>query len=114
MDNKDLILYGDAHYNPFTALARDLLKRYNVDYREFNMEDSRIAETAPEWLAPMSLPTLAVVRPGTDELLEPIDPINGLQSLNGVDLGPIICSPNNQQLENWLFKHGFLSKPYQR
>lgn len=114
MDDKNLVLYSDTYYNPFTALARDILKRHHINYREIDMVARYATEKVPEWLEPLSLPTLAVMQPDTDELLEPIDSIGELQSLHGVDYGAIICSPNNRQLENWLFKHGFLSKPYQR
>lgn len=114
MGDKTLILYGDAHYNPFTALVRDVLTRYHIDYREINMESPALKEQAPIWLESMALPTLAVVHANTDEPVSPIESVEDAQSLRGVDLGAVICSPNNQQLENWLFKHGFLPKPYQR
>lgn len=114
MDDKILILYGDAHYNPFTVLARDVLARYHINYQEINMEDSSESVQTPAWLESLALPTLAVLDGATREPVEAIEDLNGLQSFRGVDLGAIICSPNNQQLENWLFKHGFLSKPYKR
>jgi len=45
---------------------------------------------------------------------EPPTPLESGQSPRGVDRGSLISAPNNQQLENWLYKHGFLAKPYRR
>jgi hypothetical protein len=91
------------------------MHRYNVPFREVNVDqDLILAKRLQEWTNDLSVPTLIVAVPGqdvpyTDFLPPPTD-----RPLRGYDRGPMITEPNNQQLEDWLYKHHFLDKPYKR
>ena len=112
---KELVMYVRNFYCPNVALARDVMKRYNIAYRELNIDkDPKLAGRIKEWTHYLSVPTLVVANPGedvpyTDTLPYPTDCSN-----RGYDRGPMITEPNNQELENWLYKHGFLDTPYKR
>lgn len=112
---KTLVVYGTSQYNPFMALVRDLLKRYKVDYREIDVDNNpAAAKRLRELIGKVNVPTLVVAAEGSDEPLAPPHPLQGGLSVRGVDRGTVITAPNNKELENWLFKHGFLPKPYRR
>lgn len=112
---KEIVMYVRTSFCPAVALARDVLQRYRVPYREVNIDDDPLyAERVKGWTHGYSVPTLIIVNPAedlpyTDFLPRPTD-----QTLKGYDRGPMISEPNNQQLEDWLYKHGFLDKPYRR
>ena len=112
---KELVMYVRTSYCPWVALARDLLDRYQVPYREINIDDDPIyAARVKEWTHHYSVPTLVITNPGEDVPREEFLPRPTHTSIKGYDRGPMITEANNQQLEDWLFKHGFLDKPYKR
>ncbi len=112
---KEIVIYVRTAYCGPVALARDLLNRYHIPYREINIgSDPAIAARLKEWTNFHSVPTLIIANPGedapyTDFLPRPTD-----RSLRGYNRGPMITEPNNQQLEDWLYQNGFLDKPYKR
>lgn len=112
---KEIVMYVRSYYCPTVALARDLLNRYNVPYREIDIDaDPTMLERVIEWTHHPSVPTIVIAKPGedvpyTDFLPRPTD-----RSIKGFDRGPMITEPNNRALEDWLYKHGFLDKPYSR
>ncbi len=113
--DKQLVMYVRSSYCPNVALARDILKRYNIPYTEINIDhDPAMAARVKEWTHYLSVPTLVVARPGEDVPYTDFLPYPTDQSNRGYDRGALITEPNNQQLEDWLHKHGFLAKPYQR
>ncbi|MFN8457708.1 MAG: glutaredoxin [Anaerolineae bacterium] len=113
--DKEIVMYVRGAYCGSVALARDLLKRYNISYREINIDDDPLyAAQLKEWINFFSVPTLIIANSGenvpyTECLPRPAD-----QPLRGYSRGPMITEPNNQQLEDWLHQHGFLDKPYRR
>ncbi len=112
---KSLIMYGTAQYNPFMALARDVLKRYQIDFEEISIDNNfAAARRLSALVGQVNVPTLVVTATGSDEPLEPPTPLLGGLSVRGVDRGAVITAPNNRELESWLYKHEFLPKPYQR
>lgn len=112
---KTLILYGTSQYNPFMALARDVLRRYKIPFQEICIDDNPDAvERVRALVGQVNIPTLVVAAPNSTDPIEPPHPLPGNQSVRGVDRGALITAPNNHQLENWLFKHGFLPRPYKR
>ena len=112
---KEIVMYARSTYCPQMALARDLMDRYNIPYREIDINDNQdMAARVKAWTGYHSVPTIIIANPGedvpyTDFLPRPTD-----RSNRGYDRGPMITEPNNQQLEDWLHKHGFLDKPYKR
>lgn len=115
MANKEIVMYSQAAYSPFVALARDLFIRYNIPFREIDVNtNTAIANQLKIWTGQLSIPTIIVAAPQSDLPFEPPTPLESGQAPRGVDRGSLISAPNNQQLENWLHKHGFLAKPYRR
>ena len=113
--DKEIVMYVRRSYCPNVAQARDVLKRYNIPYREIFIDsDSVMAAQVKKWTNFHSVPTIIIANPGedvphTDFLPRPTD-----RSNRGYDRGSMITEPNNQQLEDWLHKNGFLDKPYTR
>jgi glutaredoxin len=113
--DKELVMYVRSFYCPTVALARDLLKRYEVPYREIDIDaDPEMAERVKTWTHHLSVPTIVVAEPGADVPFTDFLPRPTDRSIKGYDRGPMITEPNNRALENWLHKHGFLEKPYSR
>jgi hypothetical protein len=113
--NKEIVLYVRTVYCPAVALARDLLMRYKVPYREINIDDDPLwAAQLKEWTHHYSVPTLIVANRGEDTPYTEYLPRPTDRTIRGYDRGPMITEPNNRDLENWLHKHGFLDKPYRR
>ncbi|MFQ5614263.1 MAG: glutaredoxin family protein [Anaerolineae bacterium] len=112
---KELVVYVRRTYCPYVALARDLLKRYQIPHREIFIDaDPAMAQRVRDWTGFYSVPTLIVAAPGQDVPYEAPDPLRPGQSPMNIDRGSMITEPNNQGLENWLHKHGFLPKAYKR
>jgi hypothetical protein len=115
MANKEIVMYSQAAYSPFAALARDVFIRYNIPFREIDVNtNAAIVNQLKDWTGQLSIPTIIVAAPQSDLPFEPPTPLEAGQSPRGMDRGSLISEPNNQQLENWLHKHGFLAKPYGR
>jgi len=113
--DKEIVIYSQVRYSPFIALARDLLTRYKIPFREIDINtDYSLADRVKSWVGKISLPAIIVAAPGDDLPIEPPLPLRSDQPTRGADCGSLIVQPNNQQLENWLHKHGFLAKPYKR
>jgi glutaredoxin len=112
---KEIVMFVRRSYCPLVALARDLMDRYGVRYREINIDDDpAMAARVKAWTHHYSVPTIIIANQGEDvphtEFLE--RPTH--RTIKGYDRGPMITEPNNRDLEDWLNKHGFLEKPYQR
>ena len=112
---QELVMYVRSFYCPNVALARDVLQRYKIPCREINVDGSPQLKTRLKaWTGFHSVPTLILANPGEDVPHTDFSPIPAGQSPRGVDRGPMITEPNNKQLENWLYKHDLLNKPYRR
>jgi len=113
--DKELVLYSQVKYSPYVALARDLLQRYKIPFREIDITtNATAAEQLKTLTGNLNIPTLVLTKPNSNFPLAPPTPLVPNQSSRGLDRGTIITQPNNKQLENWLHQHGFLSKPYTR
>ncbi len=112
---KEIVMYVRSTFCPQTALARDIMKRYNIPYREIDFShDLDAADRVKTWVGFLSTPTLIIANHGEDVPYTDFLPAPTDRSISGYDRGPIITEPSNRALENWLNKHGFLDKPYQR
>lgn len=113
--DKEIVMYVRGFYCPGVALARDLLSRYNIPYREIDIDANvGMADRVKLWTNHLSVPTLILANPGEDVPYTEFLPRPTDRSIKGFDRGPMITEPNNRALENWLHKHGFLDKPYSR
>ncbi len=112
---KEIVVYVRDSYCPSVALARDLLDRYKVPYREISIDaDPALAARVKEWTWHYSVPTLIIAGIGQEIPYTDFLPRPTHRTIKGYDRGPMITEPNNRDLENWLHKHGFLDKPYKR
>jgi hypothetical protein len=60
-------MYVRGSYCPGVALARDLLSRYKIPFREINIDDDPlIAARLKAWTHSYSVPTLIIANPGED------------------------------------------------
>lgn len=113
--NKEIVLYSRSAYIPFVALARDLLSRYQIPFREVNIDDQPQALARLQDLTgDVRLPTIIICKPGEDAPFEAPLVLTPEAAKRGTDRGSMIVEPNNHQLEDWLYKHKFLAKPYRR
>ena len=113
--DKEIVMYVRRAYCPNVALARDVMQRYNISYREILIDDNpTMAARVKEWTNYYSVPTIIIANPGQDIPCTDVLPLPTDRFNRGYDRGPMITEPNNQQLEDWLHKHGFLNKPYSR
>ena len=112
---KEIVMYVRGFYCPTVALARDVLNRYKVPYREIDIDqDPDMAARVKEWTHHYSVPTIVIADSGKDVPYTEFLPRPTERTIKGFDRGPMITEPNNKDLENWLYKHGFLDKPYKR
>jgi glutaredoxin len=112
---KEVVMYVRNSYCPSVALARDLLNRYDVPYREISIDtDPAMAARVKEWTWYYSVPTIVMARAGQSVPYTDFLPRPTHRTIKGYDRGPMITEPNNRDLENWLYKHNFLDKPYKR
>ena len=113
--SKEIVMYVRRFYCPTVALARDLLSRYHIPYREIDIDDDpEMAARVKMWTHHLSVPTIIIANQGEDVPYTEFLPRPTERTIKGFDRGPMITEPNNQALENWLHKHGFLDKPYSR
>jgi glutaredoxin len=109
--NKELIMYHRTYGCPFVTLAKQVLRDYNVSYREiFIDQDMDARERVINWTGFQSVPTLVVVRKG--ELLPYEEPAYLERGFTprGINRGSMITEPNIEQLAQWLKQHGFISE----
>jgi glutaredoxin len=107
---KELIMYHRTYGCPFVTLAKQVLRDYNVTYREiFIDQDADARERVINWTGFQSVPTLVVVRPGDFLPYEAPDHLERGFSPRGINRGSMITEPNIEQLTQWLKQHGFIS-----
>ena len=113
--DKEIVMYVRGFYCPGVALARDVMKRYGVPFREIDIDDDpAMAARVKEWTHYYSVPTIIIANEGEDVPYTDFLERPSHRTIKGYDRGPMITEPNNRDLENWLHKHGFLEKPYTR
>ena len=64
---KEIVMYTRSSYCPGVALARDLMNRYKVSYREVSIDnDPAMAARVKEWTYHYSIPTIVIANAGED------------------------------------------------
>jgi glutaredoxin len=105
-----LVIYVRSRSCPFVSTALTVLRRYEVPYREVNIDDDPVAkDRLLSWVGFLSVPTLVVTMPGQEEPIHEPEALAKGQSPRGIDRGPMISEPGSQQLVEWLQKHGLLT-----
>ena len=112
---KEIVMFVRSTFCAGVVLARDLFKRYEIPFREVEIDlNPEMANRVKEWTGYLSVPTIIIARPGENVPFAEFLPYPTERTVKGYDRGPMITEPTNRELENWLHKHGFLAKPYQR
>jgi glutaredoxin len=108
--NKELIMYHRTYGCPFVTVAKQVLRDYDVPYREiFIDQDMSARERVINWTGFQSVPTLVVTNPGEILPYEEPDYLERGFSPRGINRGSMITEPNIDQLTVWLKQHGFIS-----
>ena len=106
---KELVIYTRTFGCPFVSIAKRVLGEHNITYREiFIDKDDDARERVKQWTGFSSVPTIVVASPGDIMPLETPEPLDPGTSPQGIDRGDMITEPRDQQLEDWLRKHGFI------
>ena len=109
MPQKELVMYSRSTPCPFVKIARDILHRENVPYREIFIDrDEQARKRVLDWTGFESVPTLIVTADGADLPMEAEAPLEKGRSPRGIDRGTMITEPDINQLTNWLLRHGLM------
>jgi glutaredoxin len=109
-DRKELVMYTRSSPCPFVSLAKRVLNNEHVPYRElFIDKDKTVERRVLTWTGFLSVPTLIIARPGEDMPFEEPSPLPKDASPRGVNRGPMLTEPSEEQLVTWLRQHGFLN-----
>lgn len=108
--NTELVMYSRTSPCPFVSVARRVLENYAVPYRELRIDQDKIYERRVlEWTGFLSVPTLIITRLGEELPVAPPALLAPQASPRGIDRGMMITEPSEEQLVNWLRKHGLLT-----
>ena len=109
-NSKELVMYSRTSPCPFVSLARRVLTQEAVPYRELYIDQDKLyANRVMEWTGFLSVPTLVVATTGEDLPYEEPTPLPKDASPRGVDRGPMLTEPSEEQLKKWLMHHGLLT-----
>lgn len=107
----ELVMYSRTSPCPFVTLAKRVLNNEHVPYRElFIDKDKTVEQRVLNWTGFLSVPTLVVARPGEDLPYEEPAPLPKDSSPRGINRGPMLTEPNEEQLITWLEQHGFIAR----
>src|SRR5262245_18231379 len=103
-------MYHRTYGCPFVTLAKQVLRDYNVPYREiFIDQDMNARELVINRTVFHSVPTLNVARVGEVLPYEAPAYLERGFSPRGINRGSMIAEPNIEQLTQWLKHHGFIT-----
>ncbi len=110
--NRELVMYSRSSPCPFVSLARRVLDRERVPYRELYIDQEPVlAQRVVRWTGFMSVPTLITTERGQDLPFREPAPLPKGESPRGINRGPMITEPGEEQLLDWLRQEGFLGQP---
>ncbi len=90
-------------------MAREVLKRSRVPYREINIEaDQEAAAKVKGWTGFHSVPTMVVAEGESLDPALPLEPFPQGASPRGLDRGGMITEPSAEELRRFLRRHGFM------
>ena len=109
MPQKELVMYSRSSPCPFVSIAKQVLAREGVQYREIHIDrDEQARERVVQWTGFESVPTLIVAADGADFPIEAAAPLEQGLSPRGIDRGTMITEPDSSQLTSWLNRNGLL------
>ena len=111
MSSYELVMYSRTTPCPFVSLAKRVLEAQKVEYRELYIDrDKAIEQRVLDWTGFLSVPTLIVARPGEDLPFTDFSELPKEASPRGIDRGPMITEPSEEQLLKWLRQYGFVAE----
>jgi glutaredoxin len=103
----ELVMYSRTIPCSFLSIARRVLDRERVPYREIYIDRDKAAERRVlEWTGFLSVPTLVIAQRGEDLPYEPPAPLPKGASPRGVNRGSMITEAIEDELLAWLRQHG--------
>lgn len=107
---KELVMYSRTTPCPFVSLARRVLDREGIAYRELHIDQNKLYEQrVVEWTGFLSVPTLVLANPGEDLPFQEPGPLEKGASPRGIDRGSMLTEPSEDQLLAWLAQHGLVN-----
>lgn len=107
--DKELVMYGRTMGCPFISVAKRVLEREGVPYRELLIDKDKAHEARVlNWTGFLSVPTLIIASPGETLPYEPPAHLPRGESPRGVNRGSMITEANEEELMTWLRQHGML------
>ncbi len=112
MPDKELVMYSRSAFScAFVRLAEHVLNEHQVPYTVIDIDkDDAARQRVLDWTGFLSVPTLVVAEPGQNVPYETPALLERGASPRGIDRGPMLTEANQEQLEDWLEKHGFLQR----
>jgi glutaredoxin len=108
--SKDLIMYGRTLSCPFINVAKRVLAKENVPFRELHIDMNDVwRDRVLAWTGFQSVPTMVVARVGEDLPFEEPAPLPAGESPRGINRGSIITEASEEELIAWLRQHEFIT-----
>lgn len=106
---KELIMYGRTLSCPFINVAKRVLAKENVPFRELHIDMNEVwSNRVLAWTGFQSVPTMVAARIGDDLPFEEPTPLPAGDSPRGLNRGSIITEASEEELIVWLRQHGFI------
>ena len=107
--DKEIVMYSRSYGCPFVRIARRVLDRHKIPYREILInQDSFAKQRVIEWTGFESVPTIVIALRGKDTPYQLPAKLPAGSSPRGINRGTMITEPSKRQLEDWLRQHDFL------
>ncbi|MEL6404882.1 MAG: glutaredoxin domain-containing protein [Chloroflexota bacterium] len=107
--DKELVMYSRSYGCPWISIAKRVLGRHDIPYRELMIDkDPTAKERVLEWTGFLSVPTMVIANAGEDLPYTDYEPLPQGASPRGIDRGPMLTEATDEQVEAWLAKHGFV------
>ncbi len=107
--DREIVVYTRSTYCPYQRKAERVFQKYGMEPRTILIDRNPEAEArVVNWTGFRSVPTIIVACRGEDLPAEPPAPLPRGHSPRGVDRGSMITEATEDQLEQWLVKHGLV------
>jgi glutaredoxin len=106
---RELVMYGRTTPCPYITIAKRVLSREKVPYRELHINTNPLYERrVREWTGFLSVPTLIIAEVGQDVPYQPPAYLAPGDSPRGVNRGSMITEASEDELVEWLRQHDLL------
>ena len=105
--DKQIIFYNRTAGCPYSTIAKIVLEKEGLSFREIMIDlDRRAGRQVEKWTGYRVVPTLVIAKKNGLQPLEPPAPLAEGKSPRGVNRGTLISEPNQRQLRKWLKDNG--------